>query len=283
MTDMTAEAERGDIEPTLRDADDSGAELRAAIEKERQRAQQLRRNTRATYRAMEGWQRVGSEEDWLKVCADSREQYESGRFLLDRLGAERYLDPKLMATLLALRQRLIAEWGMTTAAEAMLVDLAVLNYYHAFRVQGWIGNLALHLEQQFFGQDAFATTGQERGRPGGRRAGEDLVRRLGEQLQPLSDRANRMFIRNLEAIKELRRGLVPAIAIGRAEHVTVTSRQKGRARRTKAILVPRRSRVAAAGRGPDSRRRAPQRAVPHQSAPGRGRGRGGPRRSEPEG
>ncbi len=64
-----------------------------------------------------------------------------------------------------------------------------------------------------------------------------MVRRLGEQLQPLSDRANRMFIRNLKAIKELRQGLVPAIAIGRAEHVTVTNRQKGRARRTKAMLV----------------------------------------------
>ena len=140
-----------------------------------------------------------------------------------------------MATLLALRQRLIAEWGITTAAEAMLVDLAVLNYYHAFRVQGWIGDLALHLEHQFFGQDAFATHGQERGRPGGRRAGEELVRRLGEQLLPLSDRANRMVIRNLKAIKELRQGVGPAIAMGRAEHVTVTNRQNRRARRTESV------------------------------------------------
>jgi hypothetical protein len=50
------------------------------------------------------------------------------------------------------------------------------------------------------------------------------VRRLGEQLMPLADRANRMFIRNLKAIKDLRQRLVPAIAIGRAEHVTVTNR-----------------------------------------------------------
>ncbi|SRR5712692_313612 len=156
MTDMTAEAERGDIEPTLRDVDDSDAELRAALEKDRQRAQQIRRNASATYRALEGWQSVGSEEDWLKVCADSQEQYESGQFLLERLGATRYLDPKLMVTLLSLRQRLIAEWGITTAAEAMLVDLAVLNYYHALRVQGWIGDLALHIEHEFFGQDALA-------------------------------------------------------------------------------------------------------------------------------
>src|SRR5713226_877645 len=116
MKDMMAKAERGDIEPTLRDADDSDTELRAALEKDRQRAQQVRRNARATYRAMEGWQGVRSEEDWLQVCADSQDQYKSGRFFLERLGAERYLDPKLMATLGSLRQTLIAEWGITTAA-----------------------------------------------------------------------------------------------------------------------------------------------------------------------
>ena len=229
MTDMRDETERGDLEPTLHDTDDSNAQLRAALEKDRQQAQQLRWNTRATYRAMEGWQHVGSEEDWRKVCADSREQYASGQFLLERLGAERYLDPKLMATLLSLRQRVIAEWGITAAAEAMLVDLAVLNYYHALRVQGWIGDLALHIEHEFFGQDALAENGQRPGRRPGRLSVKEDVRRLAEQFMPLLDRANRMFIRNLKAIKELRQGLVPAT--GRAEQVTVTNGQNGRARR----------------------------------------------------
>src|SRR6266851_2194096 len=231
MTNMPDETERGDLEPTLRDADDNDAKFRAALEKDRQRAKQVRWNTRATYRAMEGWQHVGSEEDWLKVCADSREQYASGQFLLERLGAERYLDPKLMVTLLSLRQRLIAEWGITTAAEMMLVDLAVLNYYHALRVQGWIGDSALHIEREFFGQDALAENGQRPGRRPGRSCIAEDVRRLSEQFMPLLDRANRMFIRNLKAIKELRQGLVPAIAIGRAEQVTVTNGRNGSARR----------------------------------------------------
>src|SRR6266852_3181331 len=231
MKDMMAEAERGDIEPTLRDADDSDAELRAALEKDRQRAQHVRRNARATYRAMEGWQGVRSEEDWLQVCADSQEQYKSGRFFLERLGTERHLDPKLMATLGALRQTLIAEWGITTVAEMMLLDLPLLGYYHTLRVQGWIGDLALHIEHQFFGQDALAETGQRPGRRRGRFSVEEDVRRLSEQLMPLLDRATRMFIRNLKAIKELRQGLVPAIAIGRAEQVTVTNGHNGRVRR----------------------------------------------------
>jgi hypothetical protein len=60
---------------TLRDVGDSDTQLRAAIETNRQRAQQVRRNARATFLAMEGWQRVRNEEDWLKICADSQEQY----------------------------------------------------------------------------------------------------------------------------------------------------------------------------------------------------------------
>src|SRR5713226_6497640 len=228
MTNMPDETERGDLEPTLRDADDSDAKFRAALEKDRQQAQYVRRNARATYRAMEGWKGVRGEEDWLEVCADSREHYESGGFFLERLGAERYLDPQLMATLLSLRQRLIAECGITTATEMMLLDLALLGYYHTLRVHGWIGDLALHIEHQFFGQDALAENGQRPGRRRGRFSVEEDVRRLSEQLMPLLDRSNRMVIRNLKAIKELRQARVPAVAIGRAEQVTVTNGQNGR-------------------------------------------------------
>ena len=229
MTNMMDEGERGDIEPTLRDADEvkEGGDLEPslceAFEKVRQRRKQLHCNARATYRAMEGWQRVRSEEDWVRINEEARKEYESGGFLLERLGAQRHLDPKLMATLGALRQTLIAEWGITTVAEMMLVDLAVVSYYHALRVQGWIGDLSLYIEHEFFGEGAFAANRAQE------RAVEERAQRLGDQLMPLFDRANRTLIRNLKAIKELRQGLVPAIAIGRAEHVTVTNQQNGRA------------------------------------------------------
>jgi 6-phosphogluconate dehydrogenase len=84
-------------------------------------------------------------------------------FLLERLGADRYLDPTLMATILGLRQRLIAESAITTAAETML---AVLSYYETLQVQGWIADLAVRIEHDFFGDDAFT----EMARKGHRRA-----------------------------------------------------------------------------------------------------------------
>lgn len=37
------------------------------------------------------------------MSEDARERYQSGRFLLERLGAERVLDPQLLATLSQLR------------------------------------------------------------------------------------------------------------------------------------------------------------------------------------
>ena len=226
MTNMTGEPEHGAMETVPPDTDASMAKLREGLEKHRRWGEQLRRNARANFHAMDGALSIRGEEDWLRVAEQSRQQYESGGFLLDRMGAERFLDPKLIATLMELRQRIIVEWGITTAAETMLLDLALLHYYHALRVQGWIGDLALHIERQFFGSGAFAADYRDLPQRT-RQAADDSVRRLGEQLLPLLDRANRMVIRNLAAIKDLRQRPVPAIAIGRAEQVTVghTARQ----------------------------------------------------------
>jgi len=218
MSDMT-DPKQGDLQPTPADPLDKMPG-----------AQRLRWMARATHRAMAGWPRVQSEEDWAKIIAKTREEYESGGFLLERLGAERHLDPQLMATLIVLRDRLIAEWRITTAAETMLVDLAVLSYFHILRVQGWIGDLAVRMEHEFFGDDAFTELVDGRRRVADRLAVGERVRQLREQLMPILDRANRMMIRNLKGLKELRQGQVPAIAIGRAEQVTVTHQPHRRLR-----------------------------------------------------
>ena len=106
------------------------AKLRQISEATAKRYARVRQNARAVFRAMEGWQRVGSQEDWDAISQVSHEQYRYGFFLLKRLGAERHLDPELAATIGHLRQSLLGEAGEPTAAETMLTDLAVLSYYH---------------------------------------------------------------------------------------------------------------------------------------------------------
>jgi hypothetical protein len=54
---------------------------------------------------------------------------------------------------------------------------------------------------------------------------EEHLKRIREQLLPLLDRANKMLIRNLTAVRGLRRGPTPAVAIEQAEQVNVGEKQ----------------------------------------------------------
>jgi hypothetical protein len=194
-----------------------------------ERQQRLRHEARASFRAMDGWGMVRSSEDWQDTVQKAADDLDRGGFLLDRLGAERHLDPELMAVLLVLRRRLIDEHGATTAADLMLIDVAVLSYYHTLRINGWIGNFAALIESEFFGTESLHAKLQDRyGRADHRINGlrvDDHVQRIGEQLLPLLDRCNRMMLRNLKALKTLREDPAPSVSIGNAGQVNVAGTQ----------------------------------------------------------
>ncbi len=132
-----------------------------------------------------------------------------------------------MAVLWGLRQQLVEDFDARTAWELMLIDLAVVAYHHSLRVQGWIGDASLHIEHEFFTLDS--PTARLRERHGTTAVGklnvEDTVQRLTQQLMPLLDRSNRMLLRNLRAIRDLRRTPAPSVAIGRADQINVGAQQ----------------------------------------------------------
>ena len=136
-----------------------------------ERQEKLLHEARAAFRAMDGWATVKSQEDWQATVRKAAQDLDKGGFLIERLGAERHLDPELMATLLVLRRRLIDEHGATTAAELMLIDVAVLSYYHTLRINGWIGNFAFLIDHgggaDKYPPDLKNNTEQERGWAGG--------------------------------------------------------------------------------------------------------------------
>jgi hypothetical protein len=127
-----------------------------------------------------------------------------------------------MATLSNLRARIIREWRIETAAECMLVDCLVLSYYNMLRAQRWSNDLAFIFEHELFGLDSPRQHfGWKRELADGLTA-EEHVARMREQLLPLIQRANSMFIKNLKALRELRHGAAPTIAVGQ---VNVADRQ----------------------------------------------------------
>ncbi len=190
-----------------------------------ERHERLLHDARAVFRAVEGWGLVKTDEDWRQAVEQAKADLDSGGFLIERLGAERYLDPTLMAMLLVLRRRLIDEHGVTTAAELMMVDVAVLSYYHTLRINGWIGNFASLLESELFRKESLSVNmeGQRKSSWDVKIRGlrvEEIVERLGQQLVPLLDRSNRMMLRNLKALRERDRGRLRASASARLARST---------------------------------------------------------------
>ncbi len=158
------------------------------------------------YSAMEGWQRVTSQEDWERTLAVAGSDLYRGRFLIEMLGAERYLEPERMAVLITLRKAWIEEYRVSTAPELMLVDSAIIAFHNQLRAQRIIGNLHSTIEHEFFARDT--PTAKVREKYGEYQVRgytvENTAERLVEELQPLMDRANRMLLRNIKALRDLK-------------------------------------------------------------------------------
>jgi hypothetical protein len=176
--------------------------------------------------AFQGWRCIGSPEEWQAACDDASKWYQSGRFLIERLGAERFLDPQLMATLWQLRQGLLEEYGTESPAMMMVIDAVIMSYYNLLRIQAWTADVALSIEHECFAEEALRV--KLKRRYGSQIEGfavEDHLRRLREQLLPVFERANRQLLQNLQALQRGRPGASPMVAIGQAGHVNVAQQQ----------------------------------------------------------
>jgi hypothetical protein len=125
--------------------------------------------------------------------------------------------------LLAIRRGLIEETNATSASELVLIDMAVLAYANAMRLQSMIGNTALLIETEMFGQPTLRAKWKKQY---GRRpediqglAVEEHVARLRDKLLPLVERSHRVARESIEAIRRIR--LAPSIAVERAEAVSI--------------------------------------------------------------
>jgi hypothetical protein len=145
-------------------------------------------------------------------------EYASGRFIVERLGAERLLDPALMATLIQLRQSLLAGIENPTAADTMNADTAIIAYRNLLRIEAWVGSLCLTVERELFGQ---APLDQLQGPTVGKRLTEEIAR-LEEVLMPLLDRCHRMMARSIAHL-EGRRGksASTSVSVGQGGQVNV--------------------------------------------------------------
>jgi hypothetical protein len=139
--------------------------------------------------------------------------------LIDQLGAFGLLDPATVGMLIAIRRGLFEETNASSARELVLIDMAVVAYANAMRLQAMIGNTALIIESEMFGQPTLRAKWKNEygGRPEDIQglAVEEHVARLRDQLLPLVERAHRTVRESIEAIGHMRQA--PAMRVERAE------------------------------------------------------------------
>jgi hypothetical protein len=216
-------------EPITLTAEQVAAQAEAK-ERDRQRKREwaaingaLRDNSIAVMRAMSRWySREGDRERQIERVMTS---YEDGSFLLNRIGAECVLDQDLAVVLLDLRHRLIDEYGDTPAA-MMLIDRAVAAYQDFMRVTGWVGNLAILIEHEFFGLDGLSAKFRDRyGREGRAIRGlsvEEHLAHLREGLIPLAERCGRVMREALAALETLRAGPSETVERSRPTMISIS-------------------------------------------------------------
>lgn len=179
----------------------------------------LRLRAQGLFTALKGRTGIRTPEEMEKLAEKSRVDYDSGTFLVERLGAGRFLDPQLTCVLVRLRDDLLAEIERPTAADKMHVDMAVLAYRNALRMQSLLNSALMETERQLFGQLSLnEVLGQAE-------AGEvvRILEEVEQKFMPLLERCQRMMNRALDRL-----GITPSsnrtnLSIGIAGQVNLTA------------------------------------------------------------
>jgi hypothetical protein len=179
-------------------------------------------DSQACARAMGSSPELETPAAWQDVASRSLDDYRSGRALMDHLGAARLLDPATTGMLLAIRRGLIAETNATSMSEYVLIDMAVVAFANAMRVQSIVGNTALLIEGEMFGQPTLRAKWKRA--YDGRSDIEGLavdehVAQLRDRIVPLIERFHRLGRESIDALTRARQA--PSASVERAEPLSI--------------------------------------------------------------
>src|SRR3989344_5502401 len=183
------------------------------IEEIKERSVEEKKQGRLSYRAyLYYWSGITTQEEFDKKLDETISEYKEGNFFLQRIGRYREVDAPLTIVLSYQRQEWIKEYKIKTTPELILLDMALVSYFHFLRLNEAVNNIMSSIEWDFFALDPpkFELRDEWGKRPYGQRTdkgvAEEMAHRLNEVLQPLLDQYNRSFIRNLKALRDLKRG-----------------------------------------------------------------------------
>jgi len=95
-------------------------------------------------------------EDWERAYEVTEDECLKGQFLIDNLGASRYIEPKIAMTLLVLRQKMIYDMQVESAQGCTLMDNALTAQYNTFKLQRMLGDFTIRVEMELFRGDSLS-------------------------------------------------------------------------------------------------------------------------------
>ena len=182
-----------------------------------------------SYRCNMSWAGINSQKEFDQARKTADEDYCNGNFFLERIGRYRQVDVPLTLTILNIRQQWIEEYEIKSIPEYILLDMALVSYFHFLRLNENVNNAMANIEWQMFALDAPMFMKNSYGnRLGAERndkaVAEEIAHNLQEILQPVLDKFNRLFIRNLKAMRDLKRGNI-LLNIGNVGQVNIGDQQ----------------------------------------------------------
>jgi hypothetical protein len=180
----------------------------------------LQNEAQAIFRTVQGLPGISTPQQWDELLEKTGCNIKNGQFLLERLGAKRYLDPELMAALALMRGQLLSEIENPTASDMMLADTAIIAYRHMLRLQGWMDSICLVVERDLFGQ---APLNEMHGFT----IGDKLEKQIGSlenQILPLMHKNQKMLMSALNQLNTRQgRPAGNTVSVNRAQQVNVGS------------------------------------------------------------
>jgi hypothetical protein len=194
--------------------------------------EQLLLDAQACARAMRPSPSLDGPAAWQDIVSSSLDDHRSGHSLMHHLGAARLLDPATTGMLLAIRRGLIEENNATSMVEYVLIDMAIVAFANAMRLQSIVGNTSLVIEGEMFGQPALrAKWGKT---AGGRSeiqglAIDEHVAKLRDTIMPLVASLHRMGRESVEALGRMRQAPSANVELAAAVKIILAHRSNSSA------------------------------------------------------
>ncbi len=182
----------------------------------------IKKNANVLKRTFPELTKLKVQEDWDLAYELVEKDYLSGQFLIDNLGADRYVEPKIAMTILMLRQKMIQDMQLDSAAEYMLMDTALMANYNAIKLQRMFGDLAVLVEKELFQEDSLSQNLKDDGSLDLTKFKvEVMLNRASDSLMVLIEKSTKVMILSLKALRDYKSGTLSI----RAEQINIGNQQ----------------------------------------------------------